>query len=143
MLRQNRKKSSSELKFPYANESFDFVFLTSVFTHICPNEIENYMSEISRVLRKNGRCLITCFLLNDESRNLMNLGKNEFNFKFNFDGFASTDEEAPERAIALPEDFILKLFERNNLDIVKPIHYGGWYKENSLGRQDVVIALKK
>jgi len=48
-----------EYKFPYENESFDFVFVKSVFTHMLPQDMEHYFSEIARVLRKDGRCLIT------------------------------------------------------------------------------------
>lgn len=74
----------------------------------------------------------------------MNSGKAGINFKFTFDGFTSTDEENPELAVALPEDFVLKLFEKNNLDIVKPIHYGSWCgRANFLSAQDILIALKK
>lgn len=135
------KITSDLYKFPYANESFDFVFLTSIFTHMRPKEIENYMYEISRVLRKNGRCLITCYLLNNETQYLMNSGKSAINFKFNFGGFASNNVETPESAIALPENFLLRLFEKNNLDIVKPIHYGNWCgRTNFLSFQDIVIA---
>jgi len=62
----NGQHKASEYKFPYENESFDFIFLTSVFTHILPQDLKNYFSEISRVLKRNGRCLITFFLLNKE-----------------------------------------------------------------------------
>ena len=61
------KYKASEYKFPYDNDAFDFVYLTSVFTHMLPHDMENYLSEISRVLRNNGRCLITYYLLNEES----------------------------------------------------------------------------
>ncbi len=48
------KYKASEYKFPYGDESFDFVFLTSVFTHTLPNDMENYFSEIARVLKRGG-----------------------------------------------------------------------------------------
>ena len=53
--------SASEYPFPFKDESFDLVFLTSVFTHMLPPDVENYMKEISRVLKRNGSCLITFF----------------------------------------------------------------------------------
>ncbi|AXF85333.1 Demethylrebeccamycin-D-glucose O-methyltransferase [Ephemeroptericola cinctiostellae] len=58
--------------FPFEGESFDFVFLTSVFTHMLPEDLEHYLSEISRVLKKGGVCFITYFLLNNESVELIN-----------------------------------------------------------------------
>lgn len=47
--------------------SFDFVFLTSVFTHLLPEDMNNYFSEVVRVLTHARRCLITYFLLTFES----------------------------------------------------------------------------
>ena len=54
-------------EFPYPDEAFDFAFLTSVFTHMRPPEMRHYLGEIRRVLRPGGRCLMTFFLLNEES----------------------------------------------------------------------------
>jgi len=42
------KLRAARLEFPYQNESSDFVFLTSVFTHMLPKDLENYLSEIAR-----------------------------------------------------------------------------------------------
>lgn len=61
MYNPQGKYKASDYKFPYANETFDFVFLTSVFTHLLPQDMERYLSEIARVLKKNGRCFITFF----------------------------------------------------------------------------------
>ena len=44
--------------FPYDDGSFDFIFLTSVFTHMNGYQVSNYIKEIERVLRKNGRIFI-------------------------------------------------------------------------------------
>lgn len=66
------KYKASEFKFPFENEFFDFVVLGSIFTHMLPEDIENYLSEIARVLKKGGRFLITFFLLNKESLELIN-----------------------------------------------------------------------
>ncbi|MBD0361051.1 MAG: class I SAM-dependent methyltransferase, partial [Nitrososphaeraceae archaeon] len=38
------KYKASNYKFPYKDESFDFVFLTSVFTHMLTEDMENYLS---------------------------------------------------------------------------------------------------
>lgn len=42
---------ASEFVFPYPDEAFEFVFLTSVFTHMLPADVKHYMAEIRRVLR--------------------------------------------------------------------------------------------
>ena len=40
--------------FPSTDETFDFVFLASVFTHMLPEGVEHYLSEIARVLKPGG-----------------------------------------------------------------------------------------
>jgi SAM-dependent methyltransferase len=53
--------------FPFPGALHDFVFLTSVFTHMLPPDMERYLAEISRVLKPGTHGLLTFFLLNDES----------------------------------------------------------------------------
>jgi hypothetical protein len=42
--------AASEYEFPYADASYDFVLLTSVFKKLLPDEVENYLSKVERVL---------------------------------------------------------------------------------------------
>jgi len=57
---------------------FDIVYLVSVFTHMIPPSIENYTKQISRVLKKNGKCLTSMFLLQNNPKHL----KQEWTEKF-------------------------------------------------------------
>lgn len=75
------KYQSLDFRFPYPDASFDVVFLTSVFTHMFPPDVEHYLDEISRVLKPGGRCLCTYFLLNDESLAHIAEGKSAHNFQ--------------------------------------------------------------
>lgn len=50
-------------KFPVESDSSDLVFLTSVFTHMYDVDIAYYIKEISRVLKSEGQCLMTTFLV--------------------------------------------------------------------------------
>ena len=137
------KYKAAEYKFPYDNYSFDFVFLTSVFTHMRPEEMEHYMSEIARVLKKDGRCLITFFLLNQESLQLMNNGRSRESFTHHFDTYHAVDTEIPEYCIAYHEDFVLNLYKKYHLEILYPIHYGSWCgRDIFMGYQDIIIAVK-
>ena len=54
---------ASECRFPWDDESFDFVLLTSVFTHMLPADREHYLSEIARVMSRGAKCVITHFIL--------------------------------------------------------------------------------
>jgi SAM-dependent methyltransferase len=78
---QQGRIAGSAYSFPYENESFDLVFMRSVFTQMPAPDFERYVEEIARVLAPDGRFLVTFFLLNDESRHLMKtLKKRQFPF---------------------------------------------------------------
>jgi len=140
---KNGSIPAHEHKFPFANETFDFVFLNSVFTHMFPQDIENYMREISRVLKHKGNCLITFFLINNESNRLMKNPGSILNFKFHDDGYFCTKEADPEAAIAFEEEYIVTLFRTNGMTIDNSIHYGSWCgRDNYLSFQDIVVARK-
>ena len=59
------KYKASEYRFPFADESFDFAMLCSVFTHMLAEDVERYLCEAARVLKTGGRCLASFFLLNE------------------------------------------------------------------------------
>ncbi len=128
-------------KFPYDDQSFDFVVATSVFTHMLPGAMENYIKEMSRVLRMGGRCLITFFLINDESLKLVQLGKSSLDFRHQLLGYATVSKSDPEAAIAYDETYIIKLYNDHGLNVLEPIHYGSWCGRDSfLSYQDIIIA---
>ena len=138
---KNGSVLAHEYKFPFADETFDFVFLNSVFTHMFPQDVENYMKEISRVLRHKGNCLITFFIINNESKRLMRDPGSILNFKFRGDGYFCTKEVDPEAAIAFEEEYVVRLFRSNGMTIDNSIHYGSWCgRDNYLSFQDIVVA---
>jgi SAM-dependent methyltransferase len=129
----------SEYRFPFADGSFTFITLGSVFTHMMPAEVEHYLSEINRVLG-TGRCLISYFLLNEESRRLINAGKSTVDFARPDEQWATTSPERPEDAIAFDEDYVTGLYQRLGLNIVR-IDYGSWCgRMNYLSYQDLIFA---
>ena len=74
------KVSASEYQFPYTDESFDFIFLTSVFTHMQRPETLRYLSEISRTLAPGGRVFATFFLIDPEAESAIASGRADFSF---------------------------------------------------------------
>jgi SAM-dependent methyltransferase len=135
---------AQDLVFPFRDGTFDFVFLTSVFTHMLPADLKNYLGEISRVLKKDGRCLLTFFLLNDESESLIAQGFSGLDFHFQQDGFRTIDRTNPEAAIAYKEAFIKELLAQHGFRIAPPIRYGSWCKRTSfLSFQDLIVANKE
>lgn len=137
------KYQPSTYKFPFQDDSFDFIFLTSVFTHMLAGGIENYLSEISRVLKKDGTCFITFFLLNEQSLNLIDKKNSAFDFRYPGENCRFKDKAVPERAIAFDEGFIRNLYKRYALQILEPVKYGSWCgRKDFLSFQDVIVARK-
>ena len=133
-----------EYRFPYENGSFDFVALGSVFTHMLPADMENYLSEIARVLKLGGRCLITYFLLNEESLMLINDKRCTLDFMYDMGVYRVVHPQMQEDAVCYDEKFILELYKKYGLTVNGPIHYGSWYqRQDFLSYQDIIIAVKE
>jgi len=138
------KYNPSEYVFPYLDASFDFVFMTSVFTHLLPLEVENYLKETSRVLKPGGRCMITWFILNEESQKLIAENQSRMNFKYEYAGYTTIDESLPEVGVGFQESYIKSVYEINGLSVVQPIYFGSWSgRKDFVDYQDIILALKK
>ncbi|MDP8908467.1 MAG: class I SAM-dependent methyltransferase [Chloroflexota bacterium] len=144
---------ASEYRFPYDDDSFDLVVLVSVFTHMLTDDMENYVSEIARVLKPGGHCFATYYLVNHESRRLMEAGKGTLHFKHNFGAYWSINGKVPELSVAFDESYTRKIYEDAGLSLEDGIHYGGWcgrapspvfgFQDAELVDQDVVLATKR
>ncbi|HDD24078.1 MAG TPA: class I SAM-dependent methyltransferase [Chloroflexi bacterium] len=131
---------ASEYTFPFPDERFDFVFLTSVFTHLLPKDTEHYLHEIRRLLRPNGRCLATFFLLNETQARLAAEGKNEIAFRYGSDPIRIRSETVPESAVAYDEAYLLDLLSQCGLTLQAPIYYGSWSgRADGLSYQDILL----
>lgn len=131
--------ASAEFRFPFSDRSFTFVTLMSVFTHMLPRDVEHYLSEVARVLR-NGRCLISYFLLNEESKRLITAGKSSLPFGSIQSDYATISPDLPERAIAFDEAFVRSAYEKAGLRIER-VEYGSWCgRESPLSYQDLIVA---
>jgi SAM-dependent methyltransferase len=136
-------QEASSFVFPYKDSSFDFVFLTSVFTHMFPSDVERYVSEISRVMKRGGKCMITFFLLNDESIQSVLQKRSVFDFSYDMGIYRIIDPKIPESAVAYKETFVRNIFEKYSLTIEHPVYYGSWSKrKNYLSFQDIIVASK-
>lgn len=140
---RNGKFQARDFEFPFDKEFFDFVFLTSVFTHMLSSDIQHYMREISRVLKPGGKCLITFFVLNEESKQLIRSGYSTLDFQYELNDCLTINETVPEDAVAYDEEFVKKLFESHGLVFTQPIHYGRWCgRKKFLTYQDLIVAEK-
>lgn len=137
------KHRSDAYEFPYPSDSFDVVVLTSVFTHMLPDDIDHYLSEISRVLTVGGTALMTFFVLDEFAIKAVETGAAEIPLGASHGVYRLRSEEYPEMAIGFEEDFIRELVNKNGLTLRDPIHFGSWSgRDPSTSFQDVVIASK-
>jgi len=135
------RQEAARYTFPYADRSFDFVFLTSVFTHMGPAEVESYVREIARVLKPDGRTFMTFFLLNPESVNMIGAGRSSLDFRHEIGACRTIDRDVPERAIAHPESRVREILAASRLEVVEPLRYGVWCgRRGPMSYQDVVVA---
>lgn len=137
------KVSAKEYRFPFADREFDFVIMNSVFTHMMAEDVENYLAEVARVLKIGGRCLISFFLLNKDAIELIEAEKSTLDFRYRFGPAKAISREMPEDAIAFDENYVADLYERSQLEMKRPIHYGSWCgREKYLSYQDLVLATR-
>jgi SAM-dependent methyltransferase len=140
---------AAEYELPYENSSFDIVCLFSVFTHMLTDDVEQYLAEISRVLRPGGRLAATFLILNADSLKSMQAGKAIYNFRCHEGPQWLLDDGmlARELAVAYEEDYVRSRYARNGLD-VGGFYVGGWSGGPSapevrcLG-QDLVVGVKR
>ena len=136
--------SDSEYRFPFEDGSFDLVILASVFTHMLPPGFERYLQEVSRVLSpKTGRCLITYFLLDQESRAGIEAGRSACQFPFRWQHHAVEREHRPEDVVGYDEQYVRGMYERAGLEITA-VYPGSWCGRTTfVSYQDMILAHKQ
>jgi SAM-dependent methyltransferase len=133
---------ASDYRFPFPDRRFDFVFLSSVFTHMLPDGVEHYIREIARVLAPGGTCVATFFLLNDQSRAAVEAGRSFMSFGVGHpSGLCRLHDAAvPEAAVALEETFVRRIHDAAGLRIAD-VRRGRWWS-GERHDQDVVTAVR-
>lgn len=140
-LKTNRE--AKEFIFPYSDGEFDFVFLTSVFTHMLPEDVVGYLKQIFRVLKKGGTCFCTFFIINEESKQLMN-SSDGIHFNLNYGNYYLHNINVKEANVAYDENYLTHLTETTGFKTDNK-HYGYWSgreKNKSVDFQDILV-LKK
>lgn len=135
---------AAEYQLPYDSGLFSMALLKSVFTHMHPRDVRNYLKELSRVLRPGGRAVITYFLLNDESRGHIAAGRDQVKMPFDWDDplCRVTNLEVPEHATAHDEARIRAYTAEAGLSVSEMV-FGNWCGRPSLlGLQDVMVVIK-
>lgn len=131
-------QTATNFQFPYPSAAFDKAVLLSVFTHMLPAEVANYIAEIKRVLKKGGRCYATFFIMNEASQRMMT---DQFNFPYEYDDHFLMDQKVQSANVAYRESYLIALFQKEGFKM-NAIHYGWWCgreKAHCVQFQDVMI----
>ena len=143
-LYRRKGENAAHFDFPYEKNSFDFVCAISVFTHLLPEETENYFRQIRRVIKPGGYTVLTFFLLDEETQRLMVKNKNGLQFLFHFGHYSLMNLGVRSANVAYQRKYIYDLVEESNLKIIKEIK-GSWCgrkKGHYLDFQDILVLQK-
>ena len=120
--------SAAEYRFPFPDQSFDMIFLASVFTHMLPDAVAHYLQEISRLLAPDGMCVASFFLLNDQTRASVDAGRSFMSLNVQHPSKLCRlhDATVPEAAVALEEEFVRQVCGQAGLEI-RDVRRGRWW----------------
>jgi len=136
-------RQPADYQFPYEDETFDVAVLISVFTHMLPTDVDRYVGEIARVLKKNGRICASYSIINPESLQLMTSGSGSVYFKHNLGSYWISSKRVPELGVAYDERYLRGIYSKHGLSDPLDIYYGRWCgRSTGLDIQDVVVATK-
>lgn len=132
---------AESFRFPYADDSFDLVIATSVFTHLLDPAAEHYLTEAARVLAPKGKILSTWFLLDPAAPPGPGAGAAQWTFGTHAGCHARVgDPSEVEAAVAYELTWLRDAISRAALTLREPIHAGSWRGRPGLSFQDIVVA---
>lgn len=133
--------SAASFTFPYDSLFYDFVILTSVFTHMQLEEVTQYLSEMNRVMKPGGRAFVNFFIINERSKAAM-ATQPKFQFPFNHGDYYLMDANVKSANIAFNEKSIDRFIFQAGLNIEKK-YYGKWARfKEGISFQDIYILSK-
>lgn len=130
----------SRLSEVCAARSIDLCIATSLFTHLGVDETIEYLADIRRALKPDGRAILTFFILEPSTRELIQSGLPLFRFPHTApDGTYVEYKDSPLHAVAFDAPHLYQLIANAGFYVAK-IQYGNWVaRRGSANFQDVVI----
>ncbi len=134
---------AAQFRFPYADAVFDFTIVISVFTHMLPAQVENYLYEIVRTLKPGGVCVATFFILNEESKQRMPSNP-AFVFPYDQGHYRLMDQKVQAANVAFEESYLEEQLHRAGLS-VQQFYAGYWCGRAKTECEDFqdILVLKK
>lgn len=130
-------------QLPFAAGSIDFLFMTSVVTHLDAADTAFYLEESARLLRPQGRLFVTAFLIDKLNRQLVQDGKARPPFNGSETGPTYISDPAhPMAAVAFDLDWFLAKAAAAGLHLVRPIAFGHWSGRAADNFQDICVFVR-
>jgi len=135
--------AADRFAFPYPDRSFDFAFLTSVFTHMVGREVRHYLDELARVLVPGARCLCTWFLRDAEADSLLAAGRARHRPVHPIEDGFTTNPALPEEVIAFRRDPVRAWIQERGFDVEADLP-GAWCgRERFTSYQDLLLLRRR
>lgn len=112
-LYKSKGIDASKYTFEYPENKFDFAISISVFTHMLPEEVSNYLEQTNKVLRKGGILMSTFFIVD----NLYKSAGKGFHFPFDYGHYLLMDDEVKSANVAFRLEYLTKLCETSGFKI--------------------------
>ncbi|GIH72063.1 MULTISPECIES: class I SAM-dependent methyltransferase [Sphaerimonospora] len=139
----NGSHDASAITLPADDDRYDIVMANSVFTHMLPGEIANYLGECSRILASGGRLLCTFFLSPDNPAAVGPIGAPaRYAFPYERDGYRVQHDDCDEHVINYRESDIREMCDSVGIRLLD-IKWGSWRgNARYLDFQDIVVGEK-
>jgi SAM-dependent methyltransferase len=135
--------AANAYRFPFVANEFDAAVVSSVFTHMLADEIENYLAELGRVVKPDARIFITALLLDDAAVRAVAQGSTAFDLRHPVGPCMTFDPDHPREGIACPEAWLTDALGRNGFAIGSILR-GNWRQVRSCEvSHDIVVARRQ
>lgn len=134
-------------RLPFEDNQLDIVFASALFTHMRPEEVQNYLKEIARILSPNGKLWASWFMVDrgvgasilDHAMPGTTGGRIPINWA-DGEGHYFTDAIRSTAAVAFDEDRVSAMYETEALRITQTIR-GSWCgRPTTETVQDIIVA---
>jgi SAM-dependent methyltransferase len=132
--------AAEAVALPVEAASFDFVVMTSLFTHMRANAAEAYLREVARTMRPGGRCFVSLFLMDDAARTALRARRGRLAFDPEAAGPEfHADPDRPLAAVAFDRAYFFEMAGRAGLVPAKPVVAGCWSGRGGDTYQDLCL----
>ncbi len=134
---------ASTFTFPYEDDTFDLVFASSVYTHMLPEGVANYLEQSRRLIKEEGRVISTFFVIDDVTLDLIERGRSVYRFAHQHEGYRVEHEECPEHVVAYEKNYLEQMVASCGLEITNRLR-GSWCgRREGHAYQDIYLMRQK